>query len=46
MKHIISLLLENESGALSRVAGLDGVIVGRAIYEGRIDVARAIEVLS
>ena len=31
--------------ALSRVIGLDGVIVGRAVYEGRVDVARAIEVL-
>lgn len=31
--------------AVSAIPGLDGVIVGRAIYEGRIDVARAIEVL-
>ncbi|MFM9226065.1 MAG: HisA/HisF-related TIM barrel protein [Actinomycetota bacterium] len=36
---------EDDLVALASVAGLDGVIVGRAIYEGRVDVARAVEVL-
>jgi len=31
--------------ALAAVAGLEGVIAGKAIYEGRLDVAAAIEVL-
>lgn len=35
----------DDLAALSRVVGLDGVIVGRAIYEGHIEVSRAIEVL-
>ena len=32
--------------ALSGIAGLEGIIAGRAIYEGRLDVAAAIGVLS
>lgn len=36
---------EDDLIALTSVGGLEGVIVGRAIYEGRVDVARAVEVL-
>lgn len=36
----------DDLAALALIDGLDGVIVGRAIYEGRIDVRRALEVLS
>lgn len=32
--------------ALSEITGLSGVIVGKAIYEGRVDVATAVEMLS
>jgi phosphoribosylformimino-5-aminoimidazole carboxamide ribotide isomerase len=31
---------------LARVVGLDGVIVGKAIYEGKLTVADAVKVLS
>lgn len=35
----------DDVAALAQVPGIAGVITGRAVYEGRLDVARAIEIL-